>query len=103
MTTKESKILYRLDITYLPNGNIYCTSIDNYGKYIKDLPQINTDENNCFKEKTTIENLIQEMIENNFNIKTRAEIVQQLVDTYDLKYTKAASIYNKFAENKIIK
>ena len=97
---KERIVLARIDITRLPNGEIQRTSMDFYSKYEKELPEVKPSEEKVFDKPTTVEELIQHTLENNFETETRAGIVQQLVDKFDMKYTKAATLYNKFAENR---
>ena len=97
---KERIVLARIDITRLPNGEIQHTSMDFYGKYEKELPEVKPSEEKVFGKHTTVEELIQHTLEDNFETKTRASIIQQLVDSFDMKYTKAATLYNKLAEKR---
>lgn len=95
MTKKEKserKVLFWIDVN---TGQ----SIDNYERYAKDLPTVES-KTELFTKATTIEEMIQDTLEQNLDKKSRGELVQHLVDTFDMPYTKAARTYEKFKETK---
>ena len=94
-TKPERKVLFWIDVHKKQ-------SIDNYGRYEKELPKVEP-KTELFTKPTTIAEMIQEKLEDYFDKESRSTIVQTLVDLFDLSYTKAANTYNKFAEDREVK